>query len=374
MGNLLNCKSKECLYKVIRPAFYLTRLFGMAPYSLPEEIGTVEQQSSRALYAYSLIPLCIYTFMVGRTISHFKIPENFSIPLDIDRDSQWSKFFFTCCALIFSEASLLPMLVNYFVLLVELIMSIVRHKAIMSVWISILEFDQSVGLTTVGKTKGTSSEDSLVDKFKLYMWSIALISISGWSVISGTSMTTNFENIVDHFSYMLPYYGTYIAVFQFCGLAFLIGQRFKYLNESVQASVDEGSSKSNNLQFIKMKELVHNSLIEASETLNQVYSWSLILYIFSKFCHTINNLYAVLRPDRIKSIKGIFCLTSWASMSTFELWALHFVCEYTSEQANRFQYVLSKWHSIADARGLCVSLQITYCRCDVFHPPHPKEF
>ncbi|KAJ8680962.1 hypothetical protein QAD02_016749 [Eretmocerus hayati] len=143
------------------------------------------------------------------------------------------------------------MLINYTVLLAELVMSVIRHKAIICIWISVLAFDQPFSLIKTGRTECWGTEDSLVDEIQFYLWSTAFISIIGWSSVSIASIT-NDGVILDHFIYMLPYYGTYVAVFKFCGLAFLIGQRFKYLNEIILASAEGRSSNPNNLQSIKV--------------------------------------------------------------------------------------------------------------------------
>ncbi|KAJ8680959.1 hypothetical protein QAD02_016746 [Eretmocerus hayati] len=151
------------------------------------------------------------------------------------------------------------MLVNYSVLLVELIMGVIRHNSIISVWAAILDFDQSFSLITIGGKKRKSVKDMLIDEFKLHLWTTAFASIVGWIFVSGASITVHHDVIVNHFTYMVPYYGTYIAVFKFCGLAFLIGQRFKYLNESILASANEGNLKSDHLLITKVRMTFGNS-------------------------------------------------------------------------------------------------------------------
>ncbi|KAJ8680960.1 hypothetical protein QAD02_016747 [Eretmocerus hayati] len=108
MKNLNSRRYGKSLYDVVRPAFYLIRLFGLAPYSLSHGVGMAGQKSSEFLPAYFLIPLFIHTYLIRNILCLFRIPENFNISLGTDPDSKWSKFFVTCFALIFSRASLLP--------------------------------------------------------------------------------------------------------------------------------------------------------------------------------------------------------------------------------------------------------------------------
>ncbi|KAJ8680958.1 hypothetical protein QAD02_016745 [Eretmocerus hayati] len=145
------------------------------------------------------------------------------------------------------------MLFNYFILAMELSQSVMRYKAVISVWISISNFDQAFDLNmTRRRLKVAELRSPMHDEFKFYLRTILFVSVLGWGVVSWTGITFYHDTLLGNLSYMLPYYGTYIAVLQFCGLALLLGQRFKFLNESILASTRRGIFTHKDLLNIKV--------------------------------------------------------------------------------------------------------------------------
>lgn len=65
---------------------------------------------------------------------------------------------------------------------------------------------------------------------KLWLWSILFTSFVSWTAINQIGMWAFNETYLRNVGYMLVYVGTFVAVFKFAGMVFILGQRFAYLN------------------------------------------------------------------------------------------------------------------------------------------------
>ncbi|KAJ8680957.1 hypothetical protein QAD02_016744 [Eretmocerus hayati] len=324
------------LCQVARQGFYVTRLFGMAPYALPKGVGPARRPRQQLLFAYSLVPFFLYMSALAYNRSLFQVLRDYRIDLGTSIANLWPKLIVTGITAIFSETSSMPLVLNNSILLVELAQSIMRYKAVTNVWISISNFDQALDLNVTRRGLNVAELRSpMLDDLKFYLRTILFISFAGWGVVSWTGITFYHDQLLGNLSYMLPYYGTYVAVLQFCGLVLLLGQRFEFLNDSILASTRRGIFMHKDLLNIKKIESEHRKLLETSKTLNSAFSWSLLLHLFSMFFHTVNNTYQFLHFSMKEGIDNLgkgLCAISWIFMFLIEIWAPHFVCEYTSGQ------------------------------------------
>lgn len=94
-------------------------------------------------------------------------------------------------------------------------------------------------------------------------------------------------------------------------------------------------------------EYLHNVLMIASERLNDLYSWSLLLWLGNLCLHIVSGLYFImtrLMSWNIYEWRVISCLIAWLASFLGQLTLLTFTCDFTAFEAssNHFHYVLEK--------------------------------
>lgn len=112
----------------------------------------------------------------------------------------------------------------------DLVLGLCWRKQFVHVWNRIQEFDESYEL---GKISFTSRYSPMIENTRFWLWMALLGNFLVWFAINQLGMQAFNEPYVQNVSYMITYVGSCVAVFKFCGLLFLLGQRFAYLNKLV---------------------------------------------------------------------------------------------------------------------------------------------
>lgn len=196
------------------------------------------------------------------------------------------------------------------------------------------------------------------NKTKFWLWVILIINILNWLWINQTGMYAFSESLVQNFSYMFVYIGTCYSVFKFSGMAIVIGQRFKYLNRiarkcspnekicTVKSKVDPKVIKFFFIQlqiliiffFFKMIEKLRDDLMLASEKLNSLHYWSLLLWLLNLSIHAVSGMYFFI-DWLIKDIGSTdrslyYCLVGWLFVHLMQLVLLHSSCDFASTEVH----------------------------------------
>ncbi|KAJ8674555.1 hypothetical protein QAD02_005817 [Eretmocerus hayati] len=329
------------LYEVVRPVFNIIRLMGMAPYDLPRT-GIISMHRSTSLFyrnayvLYSVIPMSIYSVLVRMILARFEVTEN-DAKLGTDADTLVSKFFITLYAMLFSIKTLITMLVNFVVLLTEIVNSIITADKMIIVWNCIQNFDRSVRLdrTLMPCPSDPETPNLLIGQLTYNLRRGVAIFIVGWTIVSISGLIAYHETIFRNLNYAAAYYGNCIAVFKFCLIAFLLCQRFQYLNDVLLKKSIVGQFKIQDYLFLKETELKYQKLLDASHTLNEANGVFLFLQPLTLFLSIVNNgqffIYRMLKFNIDEFYCGV-CEICWINMFLVQLIMLHIVCDHTTKE------------------------------------------
>ncbi|KAJ8680860.1 hypothetical protein QAD02_016647 [Eretmocerus hayati] len=333
--------SESALYEVVSPAFYVTRVFGLAPYAFPRNNRPAKLQPSRKYCIFAIVWIIIYGYIVVHAFIRFDAGDD-------DRP-------------VLGATEKAKLILNYMVSVTELSLSVLNRKNFVHVWNSIQEFDESfrlgVVLNAVEASKGQPLKyGPLVSQSRIWLWSSLVVSTIGWTAINQLGMHAFNEPYLRNVGYLLTYVGTYIAVFKFCGIVFLLGQRFAYLNRLILRRTNNGVASSLDEANVQRIEFWYNQLLDTSRKFNDTYSCSLLMFIFNLFLHTVCNMYffvywLIVNPDYLTNAKVMSCEFVWLVMFVVQLMALYSVCDFASEEANRTAAILLNWRRMADRPG-----------------------
>ena len=106
--------------------------------------------------------------------------------------------------------------------MIDVLITILTRNKFVKVWNIIQDFDHRT--SKLGFPQSNK-------KTKFWVWVILIINILNWLWINQTGMYAFGESFIINFSYMFMYIGTCYSIIKFSGMAILIGQRFKHLNE-----------------------------------------------------------------------------------------------------------------------------------------------
>ncbi|XP_051158939.1 gustatory receptor for sugar taste 43a-like [Leptopilina boulardi] len=305
------------LFEVVSPIFYIIRVLGLAPYRFCEN----RLVSSNAHLFFSFSAIFINTYVTIMTFLRFLNDDDKKIVLTTTERGKES------------------VVSNYFTMMFDLTMTIMTRNQFVIIWNIIQDFDYKTN------NLGFFQNEK---KTKFYSWIILIGSFLIWLYINQTGMYAFMENFVQNFSYMYGYIGTGFSVFKFSGIVAILGQRFKHLNKITNdSSSSESTCASSSKVDQKVLEKLRSDLMKASEKLNSLYYWSLLLWLFNLSFHIISGIYFFIqwlkRDDGIVDLIIYCCLGGWIISFIIQLILLHYACHFTCSEANRMGYILLNW-------------------------------
>lgn len=219
---------ESMLYEVVCPAIYIIRTFGLAPYDFPRNNEPPKLQASNFHSLYTLFWCTYHSYFVLTTLVRFSQLEDAKTLLR------------------FTEGAKLA--INYLVSLLDLLMGIFNREVFMHIWNSIQLQQDMISF----------HQQQLLRKLKFRMWTFIGVGTLGWISVNQFGMFAFKENYLNNITYMIGYVATFVSVFKFCGLAFILKLGFSQLADA--AAVDfEPASASQLLQnkiHIKVFDLI----------------------------------------------------------------------------------------------------------------------
>ncbi|CAD6216431.1 GSCOCT00004589001.3-RA-CDS, partial [Cotesia congregata] len=306
--------SNSPLYKSICPLIYAIRVFGLAPYEFEDN----KLVPSNSYLSFTFFWFCVYTYVIWRYLVGVLDPST-----DMKTTLYHTEFAKTTG--------------NYFVVITDFIICISTRKEISWIWNKIEDFDQAMrDLGYARKEKET----------RVVVWFIIGFNIVIWGIINNLGMAAFHETFLHNVSYLTVYVGAAVTVTKFSGLVLILGQRFKQLNEIAKSHVSK--SRWIHVDPIIDDELVdclHSELTAVGIKLNNVYRWSLILWLGNLSFHSVSSSYFVFDwvMDGKFHIDFINCLLGWFVAVFSQLFLLNYSCHYASSEANCMSYIMLGW-------------------------------
>ncbi|KAJ8664845.1 hypothetical protein QAD02_006507 [Eretmocerus hayati] len=218
--------------------------------------------------------------------------------------------------------------------------NIINRKKFVIVWNGIMSFDESFELGKVTNPIGVTKEKPPIYREEMrqaknYLWCCIFVGVFGWTIVNQWGMVAFNERYLQNMSYMIVYVVHFAAVSKFCGLIFLLGQRFAHLNQRVRQQTKMKAHR-NTKGLMKRIETSYNELMDVTYLLNDIYSLSLFLFHANLAYHIISNSYFIL-AQLIYAIHdwylAVFLIQMfWMIMFCIQLFAMHMSCEYTSNE------------------------------------------
>lgn len=119
------------------------------------------------------------------------------------------------------------MFANYSVSIIDISLSIIYGQKIVNIWNTFQTIDHEF--------HGFYKQD--FNTTKLSLWLITIFSIVVWLLVGHSEIQAYNESFVQNFINLVNYIGSYLTVFKFCALVFLLNQRFVYLKNIVRKQI-----------------------------------------------------------------------------------------------------------------------------------------
>lgn len=300
------------LYTAICPAVYIIRFFGLAPYEFSKD----RLVPSNVYLIFSCSFLLLYSYVTYSVCNRFR---------SLTRDTELLK-----------GTEYVKIVFNYFTTIYDIFTVMCTRQTFTYIWNSMQDYDDVVRIL------GYPQKET---KTKIVCWILLLFNTALLTAVNQTGMYAFLESWVDNISYMSVYVGSCVAVYKFAGITFLLGQRFHHLNEMAQTCL---RSKNRPIKIdLKTIQGLHNELMIAGESLNSLYTSSLLLWLANLSIHSVSNLYFIIGRF-LSSWNGIewplfICLFFWLMMFISQLFVIHIACDFTTSQANSIGGILIKW-------------------------------
>ncbi|XP_014222192.1 putative gustatory receptor 2a [Trichogramma pretiosum] len=335
-------RKESALYEVVCPAVYVSRAMGLAPYELTAR-GQLDGQArlapSRLNCLYSLFWTSLYSYIVVTSLMRFAGSKRDKPVLGVTETGK--------------------LLLNYAVSLVELSLCVLRRAEFAGVWNAIQAFDEAYDIG-LDNNKGGGDRDQqqqqhhpLLRQAKHWLWLLLFGFVLAWVSVNQTGMYAFNESYVNNIGYMLTYVGTCVAVLKFCGMAALLLQRFRHLNQLLQAKLDTNVNDSKvdyarETEDVDRIETSYNYLLAIGERLNEIYSLPLFLYLLNLFAHAVSNMYyfsiwTIVDRDYVSQPRVLLCLVAWLVVYFGQMCLIHIACHFVSAEANKMPIVLLDW-------------------------------
>ncbi|XP_078045120.1 uncharacterized protein LOC144474283 [Augochlora pura] len=305
------------LYSAIYPVVCVTRVFGLAPYDFVDN-----RMTTSVLYLlFSIVFLVVYSYIMYFVFLRF---------IGLQREKS-----------ILSVVETTKVIVNYLVIMYELISTMFRSSAFVKIWNDLQDFDEKLCRLGYPRKEGT---------VEIATWALLFSQVVVWTMVNQSGMYAFLETWFFNVCYMLTYVGTAVSVYKFAGVATFVGQRFHQLNQITRENLPARVGYKSTILSRKTIQELHNELMLLAESLGSLYSLSLLFWLFNLSVHSVSNLYfiadwLILATRASEAWRLILNMSIWLVGFAMQLLALHIACDYTVTQANSMGAILLEWDS-----------------------------
>ncbi|XP_070523339.1 putative gustatory receptor 28a [Cardiocondyla obscurior] len=303
------------LYKAVWPMTCVVRVFGFAPYSFSQDrlvpSSLIFTVIATIFYSYTLFQVVIRFIGVKRETSTLGGTENTKV------------------------------IINYSVVLYELILVTFTRSSFVKIWNALQDYDDYV------RRLGYPRKEM---RTAIVAWVLVIVNTLIWTAINRFGMYAFMESWTYNMGYMLPYVGTSVAIYKFMAIAIFLGQRFHHLNMIAIKNLPFSPTVGKTFVSKQVRIILnlHNDLMIAGESLESLYSWSLLFWLGSLSLHTISNIYFIIEWMIVKEWKTeswplIGCLCLWLVAFIVQMILLHIACDFASSQANCIGPIMIEW-------------------------------
>jgi len=103
----------------------------------------------------------------------------------------------------------------------ELGLAAFTKRSFVRIWNALQDYDE--GVRQLGHPRKET-------RTAIVAWIVVIVSTIIWITINRTGMYAFFEKWTVNVRYMIPYFGTSVAIYKFVAVAIFLGQRFHHLN------------------------------------------------------------------------------------------------------------------------------------------------
>ncbi|XP_034945584.1 gustatory receptor 68a-like [Chelonus insularis] len=316
---------ESILYKSTWPLICVIRILGLAPYEFKGE----ELVPSNKYMIFSFLWLIVFTYTFFWAIV-----------------SQMANMYRDDMRLPTAITELCKFILNYVVVVIDIIMALCTSKKLTNIWNRIQNYDEVIQNLGYGRNEK-----------KTFAWVLALLffNLCIWTLISVFGMIGFSEPWLKNVTYMLIYIGSAATVTKFAGITMLLAQRFSQLNSIVQTTVVfaprwKTIGSTINYQLIGY---LHDDLMVITENLNSIFFWSVLLWLTNLSTHSISSSFYALswlldQGSFTPSVyfSPIYCLSSWITSFAFQIFMLCYACHHASYEANSMSAMMlekRKW-------------------------------
>ncbi|XP_033228981.1 uncharacterized protein LOC117180598 [Belonocnema kinseyi] len=213
-------------------------------------------------------------------------------------------------------------------MMIEVVIDMSKRKQFLEIWNIIQDFDHEI------RQLGFPLSNK---KTKFWVWVILIVHSLYWLLINQTGMYAFSESFLKNIGYMFLYIGTCISLIKFSGMATIIGLRFKHLNKIVGRWSPDKRRRIPESQFnAKMAVKLQDDLMLASEKLNSLCYWSLLLWLFNLCIHAVSGTYLffqfMIHDLDHMGISVCICLIGWLLSYNIQLVILSSACHFVSTE------------------------------------------
>ncbi|XP_076654089.1 uncharacterized protein LOC143359767 [Halictus rubicundus] len=299
------------LYSAIYPLVWTTRVFGMAPYDFTADRMT----PSTVYFLFTFAFLGINTYIMYIVFLRFTSVKREKSILNVVETNK--------------------VIVNYMVVMYELIANIFSRSRFVKIWNDLQDFDDQL------RQLGYPRKEGAVE---IGAWILLVSQIVVWTLVNQSGMYAYLETWSFNVSYMCMYVGTAVSVYKFSGMVIFVGQRFQQLNQIVKENLPARVGYKSSVLSRKTAQELHSKLMSMAEDLASIYSWSLLFWLFDLCVHSVSNLYFIFMH--------MWSIETWGLVANMSIWLVAFCmqilaiiigCDYAITEANSMGPILLEW-------------------------------
>ncbi|XP_076755950.1 putative gustatory receptor 2a [Xylocopa sonorina] len=306
------------LYSAVFPLVCIMKIIGLAPYDFTAD----EMTPSNACLAFSFAFVGIYSYIIYMVYMRFTVVKRSSVILSTVENTKVA--------------------VNFFVVMYELIWTMLTRGTFTRIWNDLQNLDAK--LSQLGYPRKET-------KTVIATWSLLISQTIIWTLVNQSGMYAFNESWPFNVSYMFLYVSTAVSVFKFFGMVSFLGQRFGQLNRIARENLPPRLGYKSTTASRKTIQDLHNALMISSEAFGSLYSWSLLFWLGNLSVHSVSNLYFIIdwtlltpwSQTTFPHILRIFNMWSWLIAFTTQLLAIHIGCDYAITEANSIAAILVEW-------------------------------
>ncbi|XP_012056840.1 PREDICTED: uncharacterized protein LOC105619936 [Atta cephalotes] len=309
------CYPNSPLYKVIWPMIYTMRIFGFAPYNFSQYRWT----SSNISLLFTVIVAIVYSCLSYEVFTKF---------LNVKRET-----------LTIGGTENTKVIINYSVVMYELGLTAFTRRSFIRIWNALQDFDENMRRLSYPRKETRTT---------IIAWFLVIMITIIWIIVNHIGMYAFLETWTSNMKYMIPYIGTSIAIYKFVAITIFLGQRFGHLNSVAIQNLPSISGYTKTIISKKIILSLHNDLMVAAESLESLYSLSLLFWLCNLCLHTVSNIYFIIewmivKKWDVQSWPLVLCMCTWLLAFLFQLLLLLIACHFASSQANCLGPILIEW-------------------------------